>query len=76
MGKVGNTHPTGMLSCYDLWPPCPPGSATDRVSGVEISPKEGKGEGGVCLQREGAGADPSAEPENRTVTHSTGMLFC
>ena len=72
MGKVGNTYPTVMLSCYDLWPLCPPGSATDRVSGVENLPKDGEGES--AYRAEGGWAGPSPEPENRTVTHPTRMF--
>ena len=73
MGKVGNTHPTVMLSCYDLWPPCPPGSATGRVSGVENLPKDW---GESTSRVDGGCAGPSPESENRTVTHPTGMFSC
>ena len=62
---MGNIHPTVMLPCYDLWLSCPPGSATDRVSGVENLPKDGEGES--ACRAEGGWADPSPEPENLAV---------
>ena len=71
MGKVDNTHPTVMLSCYDLCPLALLDPLLAGCRGWRIYLKMGRG---VCLpSREGL-ADPSREPEHLAVTHPTGMF--
>ena len=73
-GKSGQHTSYCNAFCYDLWPPCPPGSATGRVSDVENLPKDGEGESASRV--DGGWAGPSPESENRTVTHPTGTFSC